>query len=53
MKRFINIATAFATVLLLGFLIGTVALPLIPRGGPHSDIVTIQIKPSAPSGQSI
>ena len=53
MKRFINITAAVAMALLLGFLIGTVAMALIPPGGPHSDIVTIQLKPSAPSGQSI
>jgi hypothetical protein len=50
MKRFINITAAFAVALVL---IATVAVTLIPRDGPHSDIVTIQIKSSAPSGQSI
>ncbi len=53
MIRFINITAAAAMVLLLGLLIWSVATAFVPGNGPHSDIVTIQVKPAMPSGQSI
>lgn len=50
MQRLIEIATA----IFLGFLIGTAVSTLLPHGGPHSDILTFQIKPQPPAaGQDI